>query len=360
MTENKFANKSPDITGEACAWIAQLETGDMSQKDSEALREWIERSPRHFQEIRKFAQLSGDINILTDMAELIHTAAKERREVKGNGSGNIVRQGRRFALACVVIVCLSIVGIVTWHHSPQGPYLITTVVGGFEEITLSDGSIVKLNTNSQVEIDFDENQRRVRLLKGEAFFEVAHNKQRPFIVHAGDKFVRALGTAFSVRWTKGDLTVTVSEGRVAFAPAKRAIASLPAIEEGKIDPVGNVTVTSLVAPLIIDAGQKLTLPDEGLVNLVKEISKRELISEMSWQTGILDFTQRPLIEIIEEISRYTDVKIEITDTRLRSLRFSGIFRTRETGPLFEALELSFDIKVDRISDKYVRIRASDG
>ncbi|PHZ86362.1 FecR family protein [Paremcibacter congregatus] len=360
MTKENFANKSPDITTEACAWIAQLETGNMSEKDSEALGEWINRSPRHLQEIKKFAQLSGDINVLAGFAGPLNVAAKERLAVSRNKSTGSVLKGRRFAVACVALVCVLAVGLVTLNQTAQGPYLITTVIGGLEEVTLSDGSVVKLNTNSQVEINFDENQRRVRLLRGEAFFEVAHNKKRPFIVYAGDKFVRAVGTAFSVRWTQGDLTITVSEGRVSFAPIIRGVTAQPVVESQIKEDTEKVTVASLVAPLLIDAGQKLTLPEEEMDNLIEEITKRELVSEMSWQSGILDFTQRPLIEIIEEINRYTDVKIEITDPRLRKLRFSGIFRTGETGPLFEALELSFDIEVDRVNDKFVRIRPSDG
>ena len=242
----------------------------------------------------------------------------------------------------------------------EAPYIVATTVGGLEERTLSDGTVVKLNTDSQIEVDFDSKQRRVRLLKGEAFFQVAHNSDWPFLVTAGDKTVKAVGTAFAVRWTDGDLSVTVSEGRVAFAPAVAAPVPVVIVPRGPGAEPEPLTKISAEAPLFLDAGQKLSLVNEGAPTLVAAVSPREITSELSWREGLLDFSERPLNEIVGEVNRYTNVRIEITDPELSQMKFGGIFRTGEIEPLLDALELSADVEVERVSDTYVRIHRAAG
>jgi len=361
MTEKKFSNKAPDITAEACGWVAQLETGSMSKEDFVALKEWMGRSPQHLREIHKMAVLSDDMNVLTEMAEPINAAAKANSSVALQTTGGLLAGWYSVLAVCVLVLCTGIgFLLINSSQGPAEPMIIATGVGGFEEITLADSSVVKLNTDSQIEVNFDEDQRKIRLLKGEAFFEVAHNPKRPFIVYADDKFVKAVGTAFAVRWTDGDLSVTVSEGRVAFAPA--VIKANPIggdkIKQAKASNV--LTNVSVEQPLFLDSGQKLYLPQHESPTLVAAVTERELMSEMSWQEGILDFSQQPLIEIIDEINRYTHVRIEISDPDLSQLKFGGIFRTGETKALFEALELAFDVEVEYVSDGYVRIRMSEG
>ena len=316
MPEELFSNKAPDITAEACAWIAQLETGNMSSEDQAALKEWIGRSPRHFEEIRKIARLSADTDLLAGMAGSIGAAARERREAVSPPRPWFDRHWRPALAACAMAVLVAGAGFVTLKGAfgpAEAPYIVATTVGGLEERTLSDGTVVKLNTDSQIEVDFDSKQRRVRLLKGEAFFQVAHNSDWPFLVTAGDK--------------------TEPEP---------------------------LTKISAEAPLFLDAGQKLSLVNEGAPTLVAAVSPREITSELSWREGLLDFSERPLNEIVGEVNRYTNVRIEITDPELSQMKFGGIFRTGEIEPLLDALELSADVEVERVSDTYVRIHRAAG
>ena len=166
MSTGIVSNKTPDITAEACAWIAQLETGNMSAADLSALKEWVERSPRHFQELRKIAQLSGDTNILTEMAGTIGAAGKERSQTVAANKSGLGGWGRP-AMAALAIIVLAIgAGFMDLRQGVDPvvePYIISTSVGEFEEHILADGSLAKLNTDSQIEVDFGEIQRRVRL-----------------------------------------------------------------------------------------------------------------------------------------------------------------------------------------------------
>ena len=358
MTSDQFSKEMPDITTEALGWIAQLETGRMTAEDIAALKEWISRSPRHAQEIRKMAKLSEATNVLTGMAGPISAAASERRAAVSARAPKWWARPRIALAAIAVFACASLVGLYTGGPTtvPSDPLVFATDVGGYKEQDLPDGSRVKLNTDSRVQVDFSEGQRTIRLVQGEAYFDVAHDRSSPFVVLAGDRLVEAVGTAFAVRWTDGDLSVTVSEGRVAFSPTNPEFsAQHPAIEA--LFPEGeSETTVSASEPVLLDAGQKISLPAGHQASIITAIATQQIESELSWQNGILDFRQRPLKDIIDEINRYTDVRIEIEDAELGALEFGGIFRTGETDALLDALELAFDIEVDRVSDTHVRVR----
>ncbi|MEM6650289.1 MAG: FecR domain-containing protein [Pseudomonadota bacterium] len=362
MSQERFVQKSSDVSAEACAWIAQLETGRMSEQDMTALKEWMKRSPRHYEEIRKAAYLSQETNILTDFAAPLQVAAQDVKQKAAPLGPSQKRGFGKYAVVALSFVFICIAALIGFQQvKPYAaePFIVTTPVGGFESHVLSDGSTLKLNTDSQIEVDFSKDMRRIRLLKGEAFFEVAHNADRPFVVYAGDKYVKAVGTAFAVRWTDGDLSVTVSEGRVAFAPIETA-------QPVSVDTENPLSETSDIAPQIaftppvyLDQGDKLSLPKTAPDQLTQKIDPRALVRELSWQQGLLDFDQRPLVEVIEEINRYTTVKIEIMDPELSQREFGGIFRTGETDALLEALELSFDVQVEKLNDQHIRIHTSD-
>jgi transmembrane sensor len=332
--------ESPGLTAEASAWIAQLETGALSTEDLAAFREWVSRSPRHYAEVRRLAYLSKEVNVIAFMAVPLREAAARRRPLLEN------RSPARALVATLAVLALCLVagGLFFADHfgSRAEPYLMTTRIGEFREVELPDRSILNLNTDSQVEVDFGDTQRRIRLLKGEAFFEVAHNATRPFVVYAGDKQVTAVGTAFAVRWTENELVVTVSEGRVAVSTGP-----------GDASPPGGGPSISGSAEhfpspdALVEAGQRLALPASASTKLIEVVSERELTRELAWRLGLLEFEKAPLADVVREMERYTTLDIEILDEDLKDLKFGGIFRIGETDAFFEALELSFGVQVVR-------------
>ena len=331
--------------------MAQLETGKLSSEDLAAFREWIQRSPRHFAEIRRVALIARQADVLAEMAEPLRSAA-ESLDLIGAPRQNLSPRWRMAIAAAAVIVAAGACALLLISSSPTD-YVVATQIGAIKETRLSDGSIVKLNTDSRIEVTFTKAQRRVRLLKGEGFFEVAHNPDRPFIVYVGDKYVRAVGTAFAVRRTDNDLLVTVSEGRVEVnkIPVSSEAASVPS-------PASAAATQAQSRPLLVTAGHRLVEKDNSGKDTVEMISNRELARHLSWRVGLLDFAGMPLSEVVREWSRYTDLKFEIADRDLQSLKFDGIFRTNEIGAFLDALEHSFGVEVDYVDDKTILLKHS--
>jgi transmembrane sensor len=352
------------IEAEACAWIAQLDGTEPSQQDLAALREWMDRSPAHRQAIEQLSALWDDLNIFTELA--VPRPDPEGGRRKGFFSGLFQRMAGPVPAMITACVLLLAIGVVTWQWRDTGsapPTLAdeaevppgavvqagihTTAIGEQESIELADGSRITLNTDSQVEIAFNDDSRDIRLLKGEALFEVEQDPERPFRVYAGNGLVRAIGTSFTVYLKDPDnVSVTVSEGEVELAAV-----SVPAVEQSP----GN-TAEVPAAPLArIKAGQIATF---GLnIESILTLEHAELSRRLSWRNGMLSFDGEPLSEAVREVSRYTTQEIVILDPALRDLRIGGYFKAGETEAMFDALESSFGVRVERINESLVHLSA---
>lgn len=357
MDRDLIANETPDVTAEACAWIAQLETGELTAADLDAFREWMRRSPRHAVEIKRLAAISKDLNVLTEMTEPLGKAAAHYKPIVQQDHPQPMFTARRIvALAVAASVIFSVIFFLPQTGiTPDEPMLITTSIGDYQEVELSDGTIVKLNTDSQIEVAYDNKKRKVRLLEGEAFFEVVHDSAWPFYVYAGENYVRVVGTAFVVRLLENDFAVTVMKGRVEVAETtmladdtKWGLSSQK--KENPID-----TRIAHLQPITLEAGQSIVISAMQEVNPIVTLSERDLQRALSWQEGLHDFSSTPLEEVVREMSRYSPLEIEIADQALRNLEFGGIFRTGETQPLFDALQASFGIDVEYVGDNKVRL-----
>jgi transmembrane sensor len=192
-----------------------------------------------------------------------------------------------------------------------------TEIGEKRVVRLADGSVVRLNTGSSIEVALGKKARSIRLLRGEASFDVAHDTARPFIVEADGAKVRAVGTAFSVR-LRPDLTeVTVTQGvvlvRDAQAPGRRVTAgNAAAVRQGAI----------AVTPL----------------------GGRDIARRLAWQQGRLSFDGDTLAQAVEEFNRYRTSPIVIGDPALSGLRIGGTFRSDRSDDFAHALEQSFGIR----------------
>jgi transmembrane sensor len=212
-----------------------------------------------------------------------------------------------------------------------GVGLYTTQVGGLQKITLADGSVVTLNTSSRIEARITAEERSIRLLQGEAYFEVAHDASRPFRVYAGDGVTTAVGTAFSVHLDRNAVEVVVSQGRVSYA-----------------------RVADSVEPPVafVSAGEAATFDDSITID---PIALPEVSRKLSWTTGQLEFLGDPLSSVVEDISRYTGVTFEFADPSLADMRVAGRFEVGRVEAMLDALETSFEVRVERVDDTHVRI-----
>lgn len=331
MTENLPNTDNAEIQAEACAWLAQLDADTMSPQDLEAFHEWLNRSPLHQREMRRAVGLWGDMNMLTELMAPIEAAhAQERKLIKRRQSWGFPKAVTAMAAACLMgIIIIGVAGPDRFAPPETEASILVTEVGEQLNSTLPDGSTIILNTNSQVEVDFDANVRKIRLLSGEAIFDVMPDKNRPLVVYAGDGLVRAVGTVFSVKLDDTTLNVAVSEGAVEVAPVR-------ALQE--------VATQREIALGYVKAGHMAVFENQR--TKIEPIPLAEIESSLSWQKGVLTFSGEPLEQVIAEVSRYTTLSITIGDPELTELRVGGVYPTDDTDALFEALEAGFDIHIE--------------
>jgi transmembrane sensor len=211
-----------------------------------------------------------------------------------------------------------------------------TATGERLVVTLPDGSRITLNTRSEVNVDYTPRERSVRLLRGQALFEVAKEAGRPFVVTAHERRLVAVGTAFDVRMDGPRLQVTMVEGTVAVERAAGAYeqeTSAPASETAE--------VRAPLATLI--AGDQLLMEGEQLERV--RITDPQRVT--SWQRGQVIFDNTRLVDAVEELNRYSDVQIQLTDATLGELRLSGAFVTGRQKVFTEAVTTYFPIEVTR-------------
>jgi transmembrane sensor len=207
----------------------------------------------------------------------------------------------------------------------------STPIGGLKDVRLDDGSRITLNTNSRIRVHFSNNERRIDLDRGEAFFEVAHVANRPFVVYAGHDRVRAVGTKFSVRRDSGDVEVVVTEGKV-------QLATLDAPSDTRLP-----SVTVLPAWTVARTDKTAVLTHRE--------SPTEVEASLSWRNGYLVFKDATLEDVARTFNRYNTRKIVITDPRIAGIRIGGNFRSNNLNAFLTLLRDGFPIAVDDEGDE---------
>ncbi len=356
MSERSSIDANREIIAEASAWLAQLESGDLSGADLAAFREWMGRSPAHAKEMRAMAALSRRLSVLTEMAEPLARAASADSGLRR------LRARRTFGFAAAASMAMALVIAVGFFFAPTvfipraaEPALYETAVGEYRLVRLSDGTTMKLNTDTKIEVDYGDAMRRVQLLKGEAVFNVARNPERPFVVYSGETAAEAIGTSFIVRLRQQVTELSVIEGVVSFAKVVQAAkgktgGAKPAQGREEIEkPQRERPAVILKAGEALTSAQIPAAPSAEEAVPVAVIAPRELQRKLSWTDGVFDFSDTPLQEVVDEINRYNPMQVEIADAELRAMKFGGIFETSDPEALLEALE-ELGVRVDRTGD----------
>jgi len=359
------------IKEEAAAWLIKLD-GDSAPSAEElaSLREWLARSPVHREQLLSFADIWGKMNVLTDLTvPLGHTERRSSRRFVGRPRIAMSHFARASFVAAVIVI-----GIAATFWLRPGPLVngndfYATAVGQQRSMTLADGSVVILNTNTQIKVDYDDEYRNIRLLQGEAHFTVAKNPLRPFRVYAGNGRVQAVGTAFSVYLRDDSVDVTVTEGAVVLASVGQADTDLKLeSSHGSNQSSGSIAMLDdgIVEALgTIKAGESATFRnavDADVVRItsaIETVEAPEMAKRLSWRDGILTFAGDPLVVVVDEISRYTTVSIEISDPVVQATRIGGRFPIGETDAMFDALEANFGLRVTRLSHDRVLLSAAE-
>jgi transmembrane sensor len=326
------------IETEACAWVSKMDAHEtLPEADATALRAWINRSPRHYQELRRVADLWGDLNRLTELLPALNQLPTQSKPRGAAAALTYLFGSPTARIASALLVAVSLFVMINLYPGDPNHRAYITAIGEQRSIDLPDGSVMQLNTASQVKIDFNDSTRTVRLIAGEAHFEVAHNKTRPFEVSAGSGMIRAIGTAFTVYLNNQQVEVTVTEGQVEVAPRQ------PQLSDGDAD-ISNPKVS---------ANQNITY--NGNVDPVRNLEQAEITKKLSWRQGMLLFSGESLEQVVSQVSRYTNDSIVITDPTIRDIRIAGYFKADDTRALFEALSVSFGVQVSRVDKNLVHL-----
>lgn len=325
------------IEHESAAWILRRDRG-LSAAEQDALDDWLATDPRHRVHFSRYQRHWERLDELRGW--------QPNHSIRHNP--DLLAPPARFkwwmlaqAIAAVFAVALTAY-IWRLHVSVSRVHdLITVINTPIEERVLEDGSEIELNRKAVVTVDFTRGERLVHLERGEANFKVAKNSTRPFIVDSGGVRVRAVGTAFDVRFDASAVAVLVTEGRV---NVYRRLAPGNVVSYKR-----NLSLsTSIPAAPVVEAGQRaiVSLGPSGLPTQIATVSDNEMARLLAWTPRQLDFTAAPLSDIVAEFNRHNPVQLTIVEPELAALRISASFRSDNLGGFVRLLEASFRVRAE--------------
>lgn len=316
MTHTLPDPPSPDEA--AARWFARAQSGDMTDAERQALRDWLMADPRHRYEYEFLDRLwQAAAQVQPERVQDQAAAPRRRRFLIGAGAS--------MALA------LAVAGGVTLMMPGDTVLELATAAGERKQLQLPDGSVLDLSTRSQVRVRLGKTQRQVDLLAGQVMFTVARDLQRPFVVDVGRGSVTVTGTRFEVRRDDRGAAVVVESGsvRVAGAPGQPG------------------------APVALTAGQRVSLNAQGQLG---PVAASDIDALLAWRDGKLVFSNAALSDVAREVSRYRRMPI-VVDAASARLRLTGMFNTADPDSLLAALPQLLPVALRTLPDGTVQVRA---
>ncbi len=332
------------IEAAAAAWFAKRDTGLWQPEDQTEFDAWLESSLAHrlafirveatWKNAQRLKALRANTRgglvppvgewqfspFFDSKAVPREAAAHGRRRVRVTGTW-------ARGVAAGIFFATVIAG--AWYVLANRAPAYRTAVGGMETVPLPDGSVVTLNTNTEIRIALTRSARTVSL-DGEAFFEVAKDPARPFVVDVGNERVTAVGTKFSVRREGETVRVAVTEGHV--------------LMEAK---AGTPQPLARLAP-----GDIANADTEGVVVRRKPVTQVEA-EYLSWRQGYISFRDTPLGEVVKELNRYNVRKIRVSDAGIAAIRIGGEFRVANLDAFLRLMQQGFPVHADVHGDEII-------
>ena len=336
----------------AASYVLREQSGQSGVEDQRRLADWLKASPERLKAYEAAKQVCVAISQNTAHPEIMamRSAALGSRPRQHASRYLLIAAG--LAATAVGLGFLMLAQSTNFAWGPAHVALPRTAAGGEtslspnsavyrtqkgerSSVALPDGSAVVLDTDSAVEVAYTNIERGVRLLHGQALFEVAKHKPLPFRAHAGSRIITAVGTRFDVRLFGSPDTPTVRvallEGAVNVTNANRASLETASMVAGE------VLQAPPSAPMRVQPGSTETLA--------------------SWESGVLVFNDRPLSEAIDEMNRYTMNPIVLADESSRDLRVSGVFNTGDPEHFAQTIAETFALRLHRDQNGAVRLIA---
>jgi transmembrane sensor len=291
----------------AAFWLLRERAAALTREQSDERDEWLQRDPENRAAYERAPVLWDELDSLAAHEEMrsLRRAALSARPAR-----------RHVPLRWLAAAAAGLVAVFvgkSWLDADFISPLVTpfntvdtrsialhrTAVGERSVITLKDGSVVALNTDSEIQLRFTDSERAVQLVRGQAYFTVAQDKKLPFVVLAGGQRVTALGTAFDVRLDRDRVAVVLVEGRVVVDHAKQHIE--------------------------LEAGERFVSQGDA----AGSVASADVQAATSWRRGRVILTDTPLAQAVVEINRYRRSPILIGDEAVGALKISGTYRISE-------------------------------
>lgn len=310
----------PECIAEAGVWVARLHSGDPDRIAMAGVKRWLKANPMN-------------VRALELCTEIWEESANLRRITPFDSQAPAApRKHRLLSMAAAAVALLAAVGMLLWL-APAAD--LTTDVGEQRLVTLEDGTHVFLNTATRIAVHFDAHARWVELKSGEALFDVAKRPTWPFIVKAGGRQIKALGTSFVVRRDAAQTSVTLVEGIVSVTMDGSS---------------RNPGVSAAAAPQVftLKPGQKLTF-----LGAQARLDVTPLDKAVAWRRGEIIFDDTRLSDAAAELNRYNKDKIVVEQPSAQAVRVTGLFQTGDSLSFARAVAQSYGLTVEERKDAIV-------
>ncbi|HVN76165.1 MAG TPA: FecR domain-containing protein [Thermoanaerobaculaceae bacterium] len=355
-----------EAPAQAAYWVARLAAEDASASDRAEFQEWLALSPEHHRAYQEAERTWSDLDALSGLAGsdpgvLPETLRDEIGRYGAEANASLARASRRFrARSAALIAAAVVIGVVglAWighlkSRGATGTQVIAselrTRVGERSQTMLADGSVVYLNTDTEVQVALSTARRSVHLVSGEAYFEVAKDAHRPFVVSVADRTITAVGTAFDVYNRGGETRVTVIEGTVEVSRHPPLVIK-PAPAPKK--PAARQTGT-LPGPVVQDQPQKVTATQTArLLDTETAITPLPLplvAQQASWRQGRLYFDAVTLKDMVEQLRPYVSARIVIADPSIEGFVGGAVVHVESAESILTAISLAWPVEVKRES-----------
>lgn len=317
------------ISEEAAEWLVEFRTGDVDAEGRRAFEKWVRSSPEHLRAYLEHAAVWNEGDCLDsqrqiDVDALIMAAQAERNVISLAAATEERTHKRRVvwsrkamtALAASILVGVTLTATLISLRGDREPVYVTEV-GEQRSVRLADGSRIDLNSRSRIHVDFsDPTLRRIDLFEGQALFDVAPDRTRPFVVYSGATRVRAVGTQFDVNRKASGMIVTVLEGKVEVSGSE------PVVLESGASGAALPTPRD-AAPIYLSAGQQVSVN----AHEVQRHTKADVAAATAWKQHQVVVSAAPLSEVTEEFNRYSERRLIAEDRATEKLLLSGVFTT---------------------------------
>jgi transmembrane sensor len=321
------------VATEAADWYARLRADHVSELDAVRFRAWIAADPARRREFEAIDALWEDLKAIEKSPEVLREREVIARRREQSGQGAPHRRSLWWASAAAAAVLLVSATGLWFQQRPVDRY--STGIGEQRTVPLADGTVVSLNTATEIRLHFSPQRRDVELVSGQANFEVAKDPARPFVVTAGDRAVRAVGTQFDVYKTSENVIVTLIEGKVAVVPTEpQPVLAVGSAQAGPDE-------------IVLAAGEQLLYRTKAVA---VERRSADLPRVEAWRARKLDFNDTPLTEAIAEANRYSATQIVLDAPELKDARISGRFEAGRADLFVEGLQGYFQFHVERTAE----------